>query len=140
MPPFANTTLRRAAQWVVTAGIAAIAGTAQAQVRSGEQVYQAVCASCHAGVVAGTPRTGDRKAWAPLIREGQATLTGVAWVGIRGMPPRGGDATLTLEEFARATAYMANAGGARWPDPGDAMLQRIRAVEKRRLEQARTKP
>jgi len=46
---------------------------------------------------------GDHKAWAPLIREGQPALTGVAYIGIRGMPPKGGAPGLSLEDFARTT-------------------------------------
>lgn len=107
---------------------------AQAQGTGGEEVYQSTCRTCHERGQMKAPIVGDRKAWAPLIKEGQATLTGVAWVGIRRMPPRGGNPDLTLEEFARATVHMANAAGANWTEPDEALLARIRAVEKRQLE------
>ncbi|HWA38128.1 MAG TPA: cytochrome c5 family protein, partial [Burkholderiales bacterium] len=71
---------------------------------------------------------------APLIEEGQPVLTAHAWVGVRAMPPRGGDATLTLEEVSRAVAYLARSSGGKWPDPDRAMLAKIRAEEKKRLE------
>jgi cytochrome c5 len=104
----------------------------------GEPVYRTVCASCHDAGQAGAPRLGDRRAWAPLIREGQPALTGVAYAGIRGMPAKGGAANLSLADFARATVYMANAGGARWHEPDTALLQRIEAVAARqRARQAR---
>jgi cytochrome c5 len=96
--------------------------------QEGAEVYRTVCAQCHAAGQAGAPKLGDRKAWAPLIREGQSALTGVAYVGIRGMPPMGGAPGLSLEDFARATVYMANEGGARWKDPEAAMLGRIEGV------------
>jgi len=96
--------------------------------QEGAEVYRNLCAQCHATGQAGAPKLGDRKAWAPLIREGQPTLTGVAYVGIRGMPPKGGAPDLSLEDFARATAYMANEGGARWKVPDAAMLGRIEGV------------
>lgn len=112
----------------------AIAASAQA-LPSGEQVYAETCAACHAGGVANAPRFGDRKAWAPLIKEGQAVLTSHAWVGIRAMPPRGGRSDLALEAFARAVAHMVRAGGGNWKDPDAAMLERIRAEEARRIAQ-----
>jgi cytochrome c5 len=101
--------------------------------RDGAEVYRTVCAQCHAAGQAGAPKLGDRKAWAPLIREGQSALTGVAYVGIRGMPPKGGAPGLSVEDFARATVYMANEGGARWKDPDAAMLGRIEGVVARQL-------
>jgi cytochrome c5 len=105
---------------------------------SGEQVYAEVCAACHATRVDKAPQYGDRKAWAPLIREGQAVLTAHAWVGIRGMPARGGRDDLSLEEFARGAAHMARAAGAPWPDPDASHLGRIQREVDKRL--ARSKP
>jgi len=85
--------------------------------RSGEQVYAAVCAACHDSGALNAPRFGDRKAWKPLIAEGQRALTRAAIRGIRGMPARGGDATLSDREVARAVVHMANAAGGRFSDP-----------------------
>lgn len=105
--------------------------------QDGAAVYRAVCASCHDAGAAGAPRLGDRKAWAALLREGQPALTGIAYVGIRGMPARGGAPDLGVEDFARATVYMANAGGGRWNDPDAQMLARIEGVvarQRARLE------
>lgn len=81
--------------------------------------------ACHATKVENAPRFGDRAAWKPLIEEGQHVLTAHARVGVRGMPPRGGSPDLSLEEFARATAYMARAAGGDWADPDARMLRRI---------------
>ncbi|MGE0874472.1 MAG: cytochrome c5 family protein [Burkholderiales bacterium] len=109
------------------------AGTALAgEGKSGEQVYKAVCTACHATGVEKAPKFGDRKAWAPLIREGQHVLTAHAWVGVRGMPPRGGQPDLSLAEFARATAYMARAAGGKWQDPDAKMLAGIRTEVRKR--------
>jgi cytochrome c5 len=101
---------------------------------SGEQAYREVCMACHEAGVADAPRLGDRKAWEGLIDEGQAVLTAHGWVGVRGMPARGGSPDLTLVEFARATAFMARAAGGDWLDPDQKMLDRIRHEEKERLE------
>ena len=108
--------------------------------KSGEQVYKETCFACHATGVAKAPIFGDKKAWAPLIKEGQPMLTSHAWVGVRGMPARGGKPELTLEEFARATAFMARAAGGTWKDPDAAMLDRIRVEEKKRLAHLKAKP
>ncbi len=47
------------------------------------------------------------------------------------MPARGGHDDLSIEEFSRAVAHMANAAGADWKDPtGNAVvLGRIRIEE-----------
>lgn len=103
--------------------------------KTGEQVYQEVCAACHLAGVEKAPRFGDRKAWAPLLKEGQVTLTVDAWMGVRGMPARGGRNDLSLEEFSRATAHMARAAGANWQDPDAKTMERMRASLKRREAQ-----
>ena len=135
---FPNTAPRvmgEAARWFAALALALLASPeVMAQTgKSGEQVFSEVCAACHATGVAKAPKFGDRALWAPLIREGQHVLTAHAWVGVRGMPPRGGRADLSLEEFARGAAHMARAAGATWKDPDSAMLDRIRAEEQKRL-------
>lgn len=101
--------------------------------KSGEQVYKETCFACHGTKVDKAPQLGDKKTWAPLIKEGQHVLTAHAWVGVRNMPPKGGKADLGLEEFARAVAYMARASGGTWKDPDAAMIKRIQAEEKARI-------
>jgi cytochrome c5 len=108
-------------------------------VNSGEQVYKEVCSSCHDAGVAKAPKLGDKKAWAPLIKEGQSMITIDGWFGERGMPPKGGKADLGLEEFARAVAHMGRAAGAKWKDPDAAMLTRLKAAEKKRLDKLKSK-
>jgi cytochrome c5 len=106
---------------------------------SGEQVYKQTCVACHASGVAKAPKFGDAKAWAPLIAEGQHVLTAHAWVGVRGMPPRGGRADLSLEEFANATAYMANSAGGKWVDVDSKMLAKIQHEERLRIGSLKSK-
>jgi cytochrome c5 len=60
---------------------------------------------------------GDAAAWAPHIKEGLPTLVKNATNGIRAMPPRGGDATLTDAEVQRAVVYLANLAGAKFKEP-----------------------
>lgn len=103
--------------------------------KSGEQVYKEVCAACHATGVSKAPKFGDKVVWKPLVAEGQHVLTAHAWVGVRAMPPRGGRPDLSLEEFSRATAYMARAAGANWKDPTPKVLARIQKEEKQRIHE-----
>jgi len=106
--------------WLFLCAVPVLAG-------SGEQVYREVCAACHSTKFDKAPQFGDRKAWAPLIKEGQALLTAHAWAGVRNMPPKGGKSDLELEDFARAVAYMARQAGGKWQDPDAALLAKIRA-------------
>jgi cytochrome c5 len=85
--------------------------------KTGEEVYKAVCAVCHAQGVAGAPKTGDRGAWGKLIAEGLSTLVKDAIGGIRAMPPRGGNPDLSDYEVARAVVYLANQAGAGFKEP-----------------------
>lgn len=105
--------------------------------KSGEQVYRETCVVCHGPGLAHAPRPGDRQVWGKLMAEGQAVLTAHGWVGVRAMPPKGGRNDLSLEEFARAVAWMARASGGNWQDPDARLLERIRVEESKRIEQLR---
>jgi cytochrome c5 len=113
--------------------------TDPAVIKSGEQIYKQTCVACHSSGVANAPKFGDKKTWMPLIAEGQHVLTAHAWVGVRGMPPKGGRSDLTLEEFASATAYMARAAGGKWTDPDAKMLAKIRQEEQLRISSLKSK-
>jgi cytochrome c5 len=92
-------------------------GGAAAGGRSGEEIVKAVCATCHQAGLANAPKLGDKAAWAPHIKHGLNHLTAAAIKGKGAMPPRGGDASLTDEEVARAVAFMANQAGAKFKEP-----------------------
>lgn len=77
-------------------------------VKDGKTVYNTVCAGCHGAGVLGAPKFGDKAAWAPRIGQGIATLNNHAINGIRGMPARGGAASLTDDEVKGAVEYMVN--------------------------------
>ena len=139
-PIRARVRLRAIARLLAAAGAAAgFAAGASAQPSQGERVYNETCSACHATGKDKAPKFGDRKAWAPLIKEGQPELTADGWLGVRAMPPRGGNPKLTLEEFAGAAAFMARAAGATWKDPDAAMLKRIQAAEQRQLARRKAK-
>jgi mono/diheme cytochrome c family protein len=92
---------------------------------NGETTYKQVCMACHTSGVAGAPKLGDKAKWAPLIKEGQAILTAHGYVGIRGMPAKGGKSDLSVENFAKALVYMVNQSGGAWKDPDAKTLQAI---------------
>jgi cytochrome c5 len=85
--------------------------------KTGEQVFQQVCKACHEAGLAGSPKFGDKAAWAHVLAQGQQTTFQHAISGIRAMPPKGGNPDLTNEEVQRAAAYMANAADANWTAP-----------------------
>ena len=100
-----------------------------------DPVYQQVCSVCHAAGVAGAPKVGDNKKWAPLIAEGQVILTAHGFVGVRGMPAKGGKPDLSLKDFAGALVHMVNQSGGKWTAPNAALLgQMEQEVVKREQE------
>jgi cytochrome c5 len=84
--------------------------------RSGEEVFKAQCAACHATGAAGSPKFGDAGAWGPRIGKGFDALWNSALKGKGNMGPQGGG---DFEDFeiGRGVAYMANAGGAKFAEP-----------------------
>jgi cytochrome c5 len=78
---------------------------------SGEKITQANCAMCHASGLMNAPKIGDAGQWGPRIAQGKDMLVSNAIKGIRTMPAKGGNTSLTDEEVAAAVIYMANASG-----------------------------
>jgi cytochrome c5 len=86
------------------------------ELKSGEQVYSAQCAACHASGAAGAPKFGDAGAWGPRIGTGFASLLNSALKGKGAMGPQGGGNFSDLE-IGRGVVHMANAGGAKFEEP-----------------------
>ncbi|MEO8186182.1 MAG: c-type cytochrome [Burkholderiaceae bacterium] len=99
-------------------GLVAFADPSAAKsLQSGEAVYTAACSACHAAGIAGAPRTGDRAAWSPRIKQGFDLLVKHAVEGFKAMPPKGGNSNLDAVEVARAVAFMGNQSGAKFKEP-----------------------
>jgi cytochrome c5 len=103
-------------------GEVTLAGAAGARASmSGEQVFQAICKTCHEPGIAGAPKVGDKTAWAGPIKKGYETLVQHALNGFQEagkvMPPRGGNPDLSDVEVERALVYMANRSGASFKEP-----------------------
>lgn len=77
----------------------------------GKKVYQSTCALCHAAGIAGAPKPGDMAAWEPRVAQGYATLYNHAITGIRGMPAKGGNPSLSEADIANAVGYMFSESG-----------------------------
>lgn len=99
------------------AQLAALDANAPKVEKSGQEVYDAVCTSCHTPGALGAPRFDNKGDWAGRLGQGYDTLIKHAIEGIRQMPARGGDGDLSDIEVARAVAYMANSAGANFKAP-----------------------
>ena len=85
---------------------AAAKSAAKAGPADGKAVYDKVCFACHQQSVAGSPRLGDKEAWAPRIKQGIATLVQSVLKGKGAMPPRAGNPALTEAEAGAAVEFM----------------------------------
>ncbi len=87
--------------------------------KTGEEVYKAVCSTCHAAGTAGAPKFTNTADWAPRIAQGFDTLWHTALTGKGAMPARGGTSPDDYSDYeiGRAVAYMANNAGANFADP-----------------------
>jgi cytochrome c5 len=84
----------------------AVAAAGKPAAADGKAVYDKVCFACHAQSVAGSPRLGDKAAWAPRIKTGMDTLMQSVVKGKGAMPPRGGNPSLADAEIRAALEFM----------------------------------
>ena len=94
---------------VPVAVAAAAPGTAvKVAANNGEALYKQVCSGCHAQSVAGSPKFGDKAAWAPRISTGIDALTASVIKGKGAMPPKGGS-TASDADIRATVEYMVSA-------------------------------
>ncbi len=76
----------------------------------GPALYDAVCKTCHATGLVGSPKLGDHKAWAPRLALGKAALYEHALKGYAGkagvMPAKGGRTDLSDELVKQGVDYL----------------------------------
>jgi len=99
------------------AQLAALDANAPRVEKSGQEVYDAVCTSCHGSGALGAPKFDSKGDWAGRLGQGYDILVKHAIEGLRQMPPRGGDSDLSDIEVARAVAFLANSAGASFKEP-----------------------
>ena len=87
--------------------------------KTGEQVYKAVCSSCHASGAAGAPKFGDAGAWASRLGKGYDGLLTSVLKGKGAMPARGGANPTDVSDYelGRAVVYLVNSAGGKLPEP-----------------------
>jgi cytochrome c5 len=77
---------------------------------AGKAVYALSCAQCHKSGMMGSPKVGEKAAWAPRIAKGMDAMVANATKGFKGakgmMPPKGGNAKLTDAQVGNAVANM----------------------------------
>lgn len=84
----------------------AAAATAAAGPKSGDEVYNSSCVTCHGTGAAGAPKLGDAAAWAPRIAKGMDTLVSNATNGLNAMPPKGLCMACSDAELQASVEYM----------------------------------
>ena len=84
--------------------ITVLAPAVEGVARPGDQLYKAICATCHDAGLVGAPKTGTAD-WAPRIAKGTATLYDHAINGFNAMPARGG-ADISDDEVKNAVDYI----------------------------------
>ena len=85
--------------------------------RSGKDVVDKVCSTCHATGANGAPKIGDQNAWKKRSERGLGELTANAIKGIRKMPAHGGNKEVSDLEIERAITFMVNQSGGHWNEP-----------------------
>lgn len=115
--------------WVAIFAIVALIARqdvkAQGSDRSGKEVVDAVCSTCHGEGIQDAPRIGDAQAWIARASQGLTTLTQHAINGIREMPAHGGNPGVTDFEIKLAITYMVNQSGGAWTMPIDKSASRV---------------
>jgi len=74
----------------------------------GKAVYDKVCVACHQISVAGSPKLGDKAAWAPRIQTGTDAMVQSVVKGKGAMPPKAGNPALSESEIRTAVEFMAS--------------------------------
>jgi cytochrome c5 len=92
-----------------TASAAHASAAAPADAAEGKKVYDETCHVCHGTGLLGSPKFGDKAAWAPRIAQGMDTLYNAALHGLRSMPPKGGNSALTDAQVKAGVDYMTSA-------------------------------
>ena len=92
---------------IVVTALAALSGTAQlAAAADGQAVYNKSCGTCHNKGLMGAPKLGDKEAWGPRIKDGQAALDESVTKGKGKMKPKGGHEELTADDIKAANEYI----------------------------------
>ena len=78
-------------------------------IRSGEEIYEAACTTCHAIGLAGAPLFGSKVIWGERANEDLSVLVETVTNGLGGMPPMGMCMDCSQEELTNSVQYMLDA-------------------------------
>ncbi|MBI5910836.1 MAG: cytochrome c5 family protein [Betaproteobacteria bacterium] len=91
----------------LSAATALMAG--QTFAADGKAIYESTCKVCHGQGVAGAPKMGDKGAWAPRIKSGEAAMIQSVAKGKGAMPAKAGNAALSDADIKASVQYMIGA-------------------------------
>lgn len=72
----------------------------------GKTIYENTCAGCHDSGLVGSPKVGDKVAWAKVAKQDMKDIFSHAINGLNAMPPKGGDMSLKDKDVQDAVKYM----------------------------------
>lgn len=96
------------AMWMMSLGPADGVAVA-ADGATGREVFVQNCALCHVHGVAMAPRVDNQAEWRPRLLFGRQALLNSVLRGKGGMPPKGGNASISDEQAAAGLDYMLEA-------------------------------
>jgi cytochrome c5 len=102
-------------RWMLASTLTVLAlgvSNALAADRTGREVVEQICSTCHTSGKDGAPKIGDVAAWTQRSKDGLAKLTESAIAGIGKMPAHGNQPNLSDLEISRAVAFMVSFGKA----------------------------
>lgn len=73
---------------------------------SGRDIFLQNCAACHVNGVAQAPRVSSRREWEPRLATGRQSLLNSVLRGKGGMPPKGGNASISDAQATEALDYI----------------------------------
>lgn len=76
--------------------------------RTGKEIYDTSCASCHNIGVANAPKLSNKKDWTPRIKQGIKNMIASAIKGKGAMPARGGCGNCSDTDMNKVVTYMAD--------------------------------
>lgn len=109
--PFYNHRVNRFSMSTLILAVSYCLLTTNVAAADGREVYSTYCAICHQAGLNAAPKYGEKLLWKKRVAQGKDTVYANAINGLRGMPAKGGIASLTDEDVKAATDFMVNGSG-----------------------------
>ena len=85
--------------------------SADSYATEGSEIYKTYCTVCHKNGLNAAPKIGSKPLWMKRIAQGKEIVYSNAINGLRGMPPKGGIASLSDDDVKAAVDYMVGRSG-----------------------------